>query len=112
MLEIGALLVGRYRILSHIGKGGMGTVFLARDENLGITVAVKQNFFEEQRLIEAFKREARLLAGLRHIALPQVNDYFIAGDGQYLVMEYIAGDDFGTVLQNRKKSTPPANGAT
>ncbi|HYV06948.1 MAG TPA: serine/threonine-protein kinase, partial [Blastocatellia bacterium] len=62
MLELDTLLLGRYRILKQIGKGGMGTVFLAKDDNLGITVAVKQNFFTDDRLIEAFKREARLLA--------------------------------------------------
>jgi hypothetical protein len=108
MLEVGMLLRGRYNILSQVGKGGMGTVFLAKDENLGITVAVKQNFFDEQRLIEAFKREARLLAGLRHSALPQVKDYFIEGAGQYLVMEYIAGDDLGTILQKHIRGTAPA----
>ena len=106
MLEVGMSLRGRYSILSQIGKGGMGTVFLAKDENLGITVAVKQNCFDEQRLIEAFKREARLLAGLRHSALPQVKDYFIEGEGQYLVMEYVAGDDLGTVLQKHEKGIP------
>lgn len=105
MLDADTLLQDRYRILSHIGKGGMGTVYLARDINLGVTVAVKQNFFTEPRLIEAFKREARLLAGLRHQALPQVKDYFIDPTGQFLVMEYIAGDDLGSVLEKRRKET-------
>src|SRR5262245_7608128 len=101
MLEADALVQNRYRVIRQIGKGGMGTVYLARDENLGVTVAVKQNFFDDSRLIEAFKREARLLAGLRHPALPQVKDYFINDGGQFLVMEYIAGDDFGTLLDKR-----------
>ena len=107
MLEAGALLQGRYRIISQIGKGGMGTVYVARDENLGITIAVKQNFFEDDRLIEAFKREARLLASLRHTALPQVKDYFVDDTGQYLVMEYIAGDDLGTILDKRRHKMAP-----
>ena len=88
MLEADTIIQGRYRIISQIAKGGMGIVYLARDENLGVTVAVKQNFFSDQRLIEAFKREARLLAGLRHPSLPQVKDYFINDVGQFLVMEY------------------------
>lgn len=107
MLELDTLLLGRYRILSQIGKGGMGTVFLAKDENLGITVAVKQNFFTDDRLIEAFKREARLLAGLRHSALPRVIDHFLDITGQYLVMEYIPGDDLGGDLEKRKKEIEP-----
>jgi serine/threonine protein kinase len=107
MLDTDTLVQSRYRIIRQIGKGGMGTVYLARDENLGVTVAVKQNFFDDARLIEAFKRESRLLAGLRHSALPQVKDYFINDTGQYLVMEYIAGDDFGTLLEKRQQKIDP-----
>ncbi len=108
MLEENTLLKDRYRIRHQIGKGGMGTVYIAKDENLGTTVAVKQNFYEEPRLIEAFKREARLLASLRHSALPQVKDYFIDTAGQFLVMEYIGGDDLGTILEKRKHKIAPA----
>src|SRR5438105_14242869 len=107
MLEANTIVQGRYRIISQIAKGGMGTVYLARDENLGVTVAVKQNFFNDQRLIEAFKREARLLAGLRHPSLPQVKDYFINDVGQFLVMEYIGGDDFGTIIEKRQQKIAP-----
>ncbi|MEN3333037.1 MAG: eukaryotic-like serine/threonine-protein kinase [Blastocatellia bacterium] len=107
MLEANTVVQGRYRIISQIAKGGMGTVYLARDENLGVTVAVKQNFFNDQRLIEAFKREARLLAGLRHPSLPQVKDYFINDVGQFLVMEYIAGNDFGVILEKRREKIAP-----
>ena len=108
MLEPGLVLQRRYTIISHIGKGGMGTVYLAKDQNLGVTVAVKQNCFDEQRLIEAFKREARLLAGLRHSVLPQVKDYFIDNTGQYLVMEYIPGPDLWATLEERRFNMPPA----
>jgi len=107
MLEAGMVMQGRYRILDQIGRGGMGTVYLARDENLGVTVAVKRNVFDDDRLIEAFKREARLLAGLRHSSLPQVKDYFINDAGQFLVMEYISGDDFGTILEKRRQKITP-----
>jgi sugar lactone lactonase YvrE len=107
MLEVDTLVQGRYRIISQIGKGGMGTVYLARDENLGVTVAVKRNVFDDDRLIEAFKREARLLAGLRHSSLPQIKDYFINDAGQFLVMEYIGGDDFGTILEKRRQKIEP-----
>jgi serine/threonine protein kinase len=108
MIQPDTLLQNRYRIISQISKGGMGTVYLAKDDNLGILVAVKQNIFEEQRLIEAFKREARLLASLRHSALPQIKDHFIVEDvGQFLVMEYISGDDLEMILEKRRNKIEP-----
>jgi formylglycine-generating enzyme required for sulfatase activity/serine/threonine protein kinase len=107
MLEADTLVQRRYRVISQIGRGGMGTVYLARDENLGVMVAVKQNIFDDPRLIEAFKREARLVAGLRHQALPQIKDYFINDAGQFLVMEYIAGDNFESILEKRKQKIEP-----
>jgi eukaryotic-like serine/threonine-protein kinase len=108
MLQANSILQNRYRLISQVGKGGMGAVYVAKDENLGITVAVKQNLFSEPRLIEAFKREARLLASLRHPALPQVKDHFITDDlGQFLVMEFIAGDDLETILEKRRQKLAP-----
>src|ERR1700742_2697642 len=107
MLAPDRVMQGRYRIISQVGRGGMGTVYLARDENLNVSVALKQSILDEQRLIEAFKREAHLLAGLRHSALPQVKDYFVNESGQFLVMEYISGDDFGAILEKRQQRIAP-----
>ena len=70
MLEIGTLLQNRYEIIKPIGQGGMGAVYMARDQRLGNTVALKETFFLDSVLLAAFEREARLLAGLRHVALP------------------------------------------
>jgi serine/threonine protein kinase len=101
MLEAGTILQGRYQILKPIGRGGMGAVYLASDQRLGSTVALKETFFNDPVLLAAFKREARLLAGLKHAALPKVIDHFADGDGQFLVMEFIAGDDLEDVLNKR-----------
>jgi eukaryotic-like serine/threonine-protein kinase len=93
-LEQGSLLFGRYRIETILGRGGMGAVFKAIDENLGIHVAVKENLFTTEEYARQFKREATLLAALRHPNLPRVTDHFvIPGQGQYLVMDYIEGED-------------------
>lgn len=93
-LENGFLLNHRYRILDILGQGGMGAVYRAVDENLDVTVAVKENSFFTEEYARQFEREARILASLRHPNLPRVFDYFVIDQqGQYLVMDYIAGDD-------------------
>src|SRR5580765_1188788 len=62
----------RYRVERVIGAGGMGAVYEAIDERLGLRVALKESFANDWQLKEQFEREARLLAGLRHSALPKV----------------------------------------
>lgn len=93
-LENGYLLKDRYRILDILGQGGMGAVYRAVDENLDVTVAVKDNSFYSEDYARQFRREAKILASLRHPNLPRVFDYFVIEDqGQYLVMDYIEGED-------------------
>lgn len=93
-LENGYLLKGRYRILDILSKGGMGAVYRAVDENLDTTVAVKENLFLSEDFTSQFQQEAKIVASLRHPYLPRVFDYFvIGGQGQYLVMDYIEGED-------------------
>ena len=93
-LERDALLYKRYRIVDLISLGGMGSVYRAVDENLGVEVAVKENFFSTDEYARQFRLEAVILANLRHPNLPRVTDHFIIGEqGQYLVMDYIAGED-------------------
>lgn len=94
ILERGALLNNRYRIVEILGQGGMGSVYRAVDENLGMEVAVKDNLFTTEDYARQFRREATILANLRHPNLPRVTDHFvIEGQGQYLVMDYIEGED-------------------
>lgn len=93
-LEIGSLLHNRYRIQQIIAKGGMGAIYLAEDETLGIKVALKENLFSSEESSRQFRREATILASLRHPNLPRVSDHFIIpNQGQYLVMDFIEGDD-------------------
>ncbi len=102
MLEAGTILQERYEVLKPIGQGGMGAVYLASDQRLGSTVALKETFFNDPVLLSAFKREARLLAGLKHAAMPKVIDHFADGDGQFLVMEFITGDDLEAMIKKRE----------
>ncbi|MDT5122015.1 MAG: eukaryotic-like serine/threonine-protein kinase [Acidobacteriota bacterium] len=97
------VLQGRYRIVRQLGKGGMGAVYEAVDERLSRTVALKETLAESDELKRAFEREARLLANLRHPALPKVIDHFTEESGQFLVMEFIPGNDLGDLLERRQQ---------
>lgn len=122
ILNEGDLLNHRYRIIRLLSdKGGMGLVYQAADLNLSGTVVIKQSRFTERELRrqyphlsaeqmrsqaeylrKAFEREAKLLFGFRHNALPRVLDYFATPDGnQFFVMEFIPGKDFGELLGER-----------
>lgn len=93
-LERGTLLHKRYRIVEILGQGGMGSVYRAVDENLGVDVAVKENLFTTDEYARQFRLEAVILASLRHPNLPRVSDHFAVEDqGQYLIMDFIEGED-------------------
>lgn len=103
-LNQGELLRERYRIIEVMGHGGMGSIFRAVDENLGVEVAVKENLFTIDDYARQFRREATILANLRHPNLPRVSDHFdIEDQGQYLIMDYIEGED----LQERLERLGP-----
>ena len=106
MLAPGTLLQNRYAVERRIGEGGMGAVYVATDRRFGSTVALKETFFDDPSLRKAFEREARLLNRLRHAALPRVSDHFEESDGQFLVMEYIAGEDLSQMLKARGAGFP------
>lgn len=97
-LEKDTLLHNRYRIVEILGQGGMGSVYRAIDENLGVPIALKENLFTTDEYARQFRLEAVILANLRHPNLPRVSDHIVLGDqGQYLVMDFIEGED----LRNR-----------
>jgi serine/threonine protein kinase len=108
MLTPETVLQGRYRVVRQLGQGGMGAVYEAVDQRLDTTVALKETLFSDERLRRQFEREARLLARLHHPALPRVSDHFSEGDGQFLVMQYIPGDDLSEMML-RKRAPFPAN---
>ncbi len=107
MLDTGSVLKDRYLIEKHLGKGGMGSVYLAVDQTFGSKVAIKETIVHGGGLEEAFEREATVLNRLRHGAIPVVMDYFIEGEGRFLVMQYIPGDDLSTVMERARKPVDP-----
>jgi formylglycine-generating enzyme required for sulfatase activity len=103
MIPSNTILQGRYRIIQQLGAGGMGAVYQAMDENLSCVVAVKETFAATEEHRRAFKREAELLANLTHPALPRVTDHFTLDNGQFLVMQFISGNDLAELLTLRER---------
>jgi serine/threonine protein kinase len=107
MLAPQTVLQNRYRIIRLLGQGGMGAVYEATDERLDTTVALKETLFADERLRKQFEREARLLARMHHPALPRVSDHFAEGEGQFLVMQFIPGDDLSQMMARKQGPFPP-----
>ena len=98
----------RYRIDSLLGQGGMGAVYLAWDTNLEIPVAIKENLDASPEAQKQFTREAQILARLAHPNLPRVIDSFILPEvGQYLVMDYVEGEDLHSMLERLGRLPEP-----
>jgi basic membrane protein A len=103
----GQVLNQRYQIVRLLGQGGFGAVYQAWDLNLKVPCAVKENFETNPSAMRQFEREASMLAALRHPNLPRVTDHFIIeGQGQYLVMDYIEGEDLRTILEQNGEPLP------
>src|SRR6187399_2017847 len=98
MIQTGTILQQRYKIDKQIGQGGMGAVYVAMDSRFGSTVAIKETLCMDDNFRKAIEREARLLNSLKHNALPRVSDHFEENEGQFLVMEYIQGEDLCCML--------------
>src|SRR6267154_6846348 len=95
----GLVLQNRYQVTSLIAQGSSGAVFQAQDQRLNSAVALKEIRINEEQLRTTFVREAQLLAGLRHSALPKVTDYFSEADSEFLVMEFIQGPNLAELIQ-------------
>jgi formylglycine-generating enzyme required for sulfatase activity len=101
-LNSGQVLQERYRIDALLGQGGMGAVYRATYLTFDTPVAIKENLEVTPEARRQFSREAGLLHQLRHPNLPRVNDYFfLPGQGQYLVMDFVDGQDLNRILAQR-----------
>jgi serine/threonine protein kinase len=100
------LLQNRYRIVRLLGRGGMGAVYEALDQRLEITVALKETLSSEESMRKQFEREARMLAGMQHPALPRVSDHFVEGSRAFLVMQFIGGVDLAKIIAQQPGPFP------
>lgn len=106
---IGNTLDEKYRIESELGRGGMGTVYLATHLGTERPVAIKviaPQYMERPEFVERFRREARAAGRLRHPNVVDVTDFGFArtekGQVAYLVMEYLDGCTLGEILEEEK----------
>jgi tetratricopeptide (TPR) repeat protein/predicted Ser/Thr protein kinase len=93
--------VSHYRIVSKLGRGGMGVVYLAEDTHLARQVAVKFSTAapEDEQYRSRFLREARAASALNHPHIARIYDYGETADGQpFIVMELVAGEDLSRLL--------------
>ena len=91
------LAIGPYTILSQLGVGGMGEVYLARDSRLGRKVALKflpEDLTDEDR-VERFKREAQAASALNHPNVATIYDIGEVSGAVYIAMEYVEGQTLG-----------------
>ncbi|GAA1931303.1 serine/threonine-protein kinase [Streptomyces durmitorensis] len=102
----GRLIAGRYRLLSKLGHGGMGTVWRAKDETVDRDVAVKEPRIpdhlperERTNVFERMRREARAAARLDHPAVVNVHDVAVEDGQPWIVMELVQGRSLGAALQ-------------
>ncbi len=94
--QIGDILAGKYEINAIIGAGGMGTVYRAKQIDLGRDVAIKvpnPQALQIPGFLQRFGREAKLCARLVHDNIVQVYEYQESEDAVYIVMEYVEGKD-------------------
>jgi hypothetical protein len=93
-------LVGRYRVLRHLGAGGMATVLLCQDERLDRLVAVKRLHADQPEDVRRrFLREAKLGASLNHPNLVSVFDTVTDDEGVLIVMEYVKGEALSAAVR-------------
>lgn len=107
MFSAGVELNGRYRIVRLIGQGGMASVFEAEHLNLPLRVALKiitARLENDPQFLSRFRREAKMLAGLKHPNIVSITDWDSYEGQPYLVMELLDGEDLS---QSLRKDGPP-----
>jgi eukaryotic-like serine/threonine-protein kinase len=88
--------LGRYKIIKPLGRGGMGTVYLAEHRLMGHRVAIKvlpKERLSTPGMLERFRNEARTAAMLDHVNIVRSVDFSVHEGQPYIVMEYVAGRD-------------------
>lgn len=106
MLDNGSIIVGRYEIISYIGRGGMAKIYKAADLRLNRMVAIKvlnEEYSTDESFIKKFNAEAKAAATITHPNIVNVYDVGQDGDLHFIVMELIEGITLKSYIQSRGK---------
>jgi serine/threonine protein kinase len=98
-----AVIVGRYRVVTLIAHGGMGSLYLAHDPALDRRIAIKllQKAFDDEAARERFAREARAAGRLRHPNIVTVFDVGEHDSRPFIAMEYVPGETLDQLIRRR-----------
>ena len=103
--------IGPYKVLRELGRGAMGTVYLARQESLSRDLAIKvlaAEFTRDQEFVARFRREGLISSKLRHPNIVQVFDYSAQDNLYYIAMEYVGPEDLQAYLRANHGRLPQA----
>src|SRR2546430_17226529 len=95
---------GRYEVGRKLGRGGMANVYLAEDQELGRSVAIKmldERHSQDEQFFERFRREAKNAAGLSHPNIVSIYDRGHAEGTYYIAMEYLSGRSLKELMVSR-----------
>jgi serine/threonine-protein kinase len=101
--------IGKYRVKSELGRGGMGAVYLAEQPGLGREVAIKeliQSAAADPVALQRFLQEAQVMARTSHPNLVQVHDLELIGTSNYIVLEFVRGKSLRERLSQGPMSPP------
>ena len=109
-MATGRIIAGKYRLVRELGRGGMGSVWVAEHTTLGMRVAIKliDRSYPSADLRRRFEQEARAAASLQSPHVVQVFDYGVDGITPYLVMELLDGRSLAQRLHDEVLLTPAA----
>lgn len=112
-IKSGRTLRERYVVTKVIGRGGMGSIYLAEDNRLSGRICAIKEVYQARDLPDEvraqgrdqFYREASVLAQLDHPNLPKVSDFFTEEERDYLIMDYVPGDDLKSLMDQARRNS-------
>ncbi len=97
--------IGKYEVIKKIGSGGMGDVYLGRQESLNRLVAIKilpGHFSNDKNIVERFNREAHAISRLEHQNIVTIFEYGIEEDRHFIAMQYVEGQTIKEMIQKKR----------
>lgn len=101
---VGRVVLGRFRVVRQLARGGMGVIYLARAEGADgfvrpvVVKRIAPHYLADEKMVKSFAREARIMSNLRHAGIVGVLDFGREGGDSFMVLEYVRGHHLGRWL--------------